>query len=296
MPDILIIGGASLDVLHFAGQTAASAGGAGLYTAAAAARAGAATAMFAPRPDPVPEALAPASERIHWFGPVVPPKDLPHFEIAHHGEGRAELVNARWGAEARLNPHDLPDDLSGYALIHITALGTTQRQIDFLHACRARGARRISAGTYGRAVYGDTAAVQQLFDAADIFFMNENEANGLFGSAAQAHTAPGKLLFVTLGQRGARVIQGDYATDVPGQPAAELDPTGAGDTFCGATLAGLARGEHPVMAARQAVALAAQMIGAVGPTALWQDEPLPPPARDGRVAANQGQIERISLG
>lgn len=294
MSDLLIIGGASLDVLHFAGQTAASAGGAGLYTAAAAARAGASTAMFAPRPDPVPEPLAPAIERIHWFGPAVPPEDLPHFEIAHYGGGRAELVNARWGAEARLSPADLPADLSGYSLIHITALGTTQRQIDFVTACRARGAQRLSAGTYGRAVYGDTAAVRRLFEAADIFFMNENEANGLFGSAAQAHTAPGKLLFVTLGARGARVIQGDYATDLPGQPAVELDPTGAGDTFCGATLAGLAAGLHPVLAARQAVALAAQMISAVGPTALWRDEPLPPPARDSRVAVNPEQVQHIA--
>ncbi len=294
MADLLVIGGASLDVLHFAGQTAASAGGAGLYTAAAAARAGAATAMFAPRPDPAPPSLAPAIERVDWFGPLVPPDELPHFEIAHYGEGRAELVNARWGAEARLSPDDLPADLSGYPLIHITALGTTQRQIDFVQACRQRGARRISAGTYGRAVYGDTDAVQRLFEAADIFFMNENEANGLFGAAEQARTAPGKLLFVTLGQRGARVIQGDHATAVPGQPAVELDPTGAGDTFCGATLAGLAEGLHPVMAARRAVALAAQMIGAVGPAALWQDGPLPPPAADPRVAVNLEQVQRMA--
>jgi sugar/nucleoside kinase (ribokinase family) len=294
MPDLWIIGGASLDVLHFAGQTVASAGGAGLYTAAAAARAGAATAMFAPRPDPVPEALAPALPRINWSGPVVPPEELPHFEIAHYGGGKAELVNARWGAEARLSPADLPGNLAVVPLIHITALGTTQRQLDFLHACRQGGARRISAGTYGRAVYGDSNAVRRLFEAADIFFMNENEANGLFGSVEQAHTAPGKLLFVTLGERGVRVVQGDYVTAVPGQPADELDPTGAGDTFCGASLAGLAAGLHPVMAARQAIALAAQMIGAVGPVALWQTGPLPAPLRDGRVAVNQAQIQRIA--
>ena len=88
-------------------------------------------------------------------------------------------------------------------------------------------------------------------------------------------------------------IQGDHATHVPGVPADELDPTGAGDTFCGATLAGLAHGEHPIMAARQAVALAAHMIGVAGPTALWQEGPLPPPARDARVAPNVAQIGRV---
>lgn len=294
MTNILVIGGASLDILHFGGQTVHSAGGAGLYTAAAAARAGVQAAMYAPRPDPVPQALRPAAARIDWLGPAVPPDQLPHFEIAHHGGGRAELVNARWGAEARLDSAGLPPDLSPVTFVHVAALGTTERQLDFVRAARGRGAARISAGTYGRAVYGETEAVRALLAQADLFFMNENEARGLFGAVDAAYAAPGKLLFVTLGARGALVVQGDHVTQVPGMAAAELDPTGAGDTFCGATLAGLARGEHPVMAARQAIALAAQMIGAVGPAALWEAGPLPPAARDERVVPNENQIERVA--
>lgn len=292
--DLLVIGGASLDILHFGGRTVRSAGGAGLYTAAAAVRAGARAAMFAPRPDPTPDTLQPAAARIDWLGPAVPPDLLPHFEIAHHGGGRAELVNARWGAESRLHSADLPADLSGVTLVHVAALGTTARQADFVRAARQRGAARVSAGTYGRAVYGETEAVRALWELADLFFMNENEATGLFGTPAAAHTAPGKLLFVTLGERGALVLQGDHVTHVPGMAATELDPTGAGDTFCGATLAGLARGEHPVMAARQAIALAAHMIGAVGPAALWDEGPLPPPASDPRVAVDARQVERVA--
>lgn len=292
--DVLVVGGASLDILHAGGQTFRSAGGAGLYTAAAAARAGARAAMFAPRPDPVPDVLQPALARIAWFGPAASPDQLPHFEIAHYGGGKAELVNARWGAEAQLTSSGLPPDLSGVAIVHVAALGTTARQVDFARAARQRGAGRISAGTYGRAVYGETDAVRALFELADLFFMNENEAVGLFGAAEQARTAPGKLLFVTLGSRGALVFQGSHRTHVPGMAADELDPTGAGDTFCGATLAGLARGEHPVMAARQAIALAARMIGAVGPAALWEEGPLPAPARDPRVAANDDQIDRAA--
>ena len=53
--------------------------------------------MCAPRPDPVPEPLQPAIERIDWFGPVVPPEQLPHFEIAHYGGGKAALLNASLG-------------------------------------------------------------------------------------------------------------------------------------------------------------------------------------------------------
>ena len=171
-----------------------------------------------------------------------------------------------------MTPADLPDDLSGDHFVHLAALRSAQRQIDFLRGCRQRGAVRVSAGTYGHVVASETSTVQALFEETDLFFMNENEANGLFGSADHAHTPANKLLFVTLGERGAWVIQGGQRHHVPAVPAVEVDPTGAGDTFCGATLAGLARGDSPLTAARRAVALASQMIGQIGPEALWRVE------------------------
>lgn len=294
--DVLVIGGASLDVLHFQGQTVASAGGAGLYTALAAGCAGAKAGMFAPRPAPMPVELEPAVERVVWMGPVVPPEQLPHFEIAQHGGGRATLVNAAWGAESQLTPDTLPSELRDTAIVHIAALRTAERQLMFVQACRAMGPVRLSAGTYGRSVAGERDLVRELFESVDLFFMNENEANLLFGDVEAARARPGQVLFVTLGERGALVIQGEYVTHVPGVPAVELDPTGAGDTFCGATLAGLARGEHPVMAARAAVALAAEMIGQAGPTRLLSDRPAPGCAAltDDRCQPNPEQIHRVA--
>ncbi|MEW6232145.1 MAG: carbohydrate kinase family protein [Chloroflexota bacterium] len=294
MTELLVIGGASLDILHFAGQTSPSAGGAGMYTALAASRSGVRATMLAPRPSPVPVSLQPVAQRIEWLGPAVAPDELPRFEIAHYGGGKAELLNASWGAEARMTPNDLPADLAGYRLVHIAALGTARRQLDFLHACRQRGATRISVGTYARVVYSETENIRALFDQADIFFMNENEATGLFGSIEVARTRPGALLFITLGERGALVYQGQHVTRIPGLKANELDPTGAGDTFCGATLAGLARGEHPVIAAWKAVALAAQVIEAIGPAALLRDDSPPEVPHDPRVALNQDQIARVA--
>lgn len=294
MLDLLVVGGASLDVLHFAGQTARSAGGAGLYTAAAAARAGATVAMYGPRPDPLPEALAPAANAFTWFGPLVSPEQMPRFEIAHGAGGRTAMLDAFFGAEASLDPEGLPGDLSSYRLVHIVPMGSARRQLAFLHTCRARGARRISAGTFLCAVTEDADTVRALMVGCDLFFMNRNEATGLFGSPEAARTTAGKLLFVTLGAEGALVVQGDHVTHLPGQPARELDPTGAGDTFCGATLASLARAEHPVMAARQGIALAAHMIGAVGPTALWEAGPAPAPADDPRVTVHASQVERVA--
>ena len=294
MTDLLVIGGASLDLLHFKGQSARAAGGAGMYTAAAAHRMGAKVSMYAPYPHPMPEPLQPAEERIQWFGMEVAPDELPHFEIAHYGEGKAELLNASWGKEFALDPEKLPQDLSAYEFIHIAAVGSAEHQLGFLEICRQRGARKISLGTYAHVVYAEAATVRKLFELADVFFMNENEAVGLFGSVEEAVTQPGKLLFVTLGDRGASVMQGDYRSYVPSMKVEDLDPTGAGDTFCGATLAGLVRGEHPVIAARGATPLAAHMITAVGPEALWEGGKLPTLPIDPRVDTNHEQIARIA--
>ena len=226
----------------------------------------------APRPAPMPAALQPVAARVSWNGPVIAPDALPRLEIAHHGEGRATLLAASWGAESQLTPALLPEALQHAALVHIAALSTAQRQLDFVQAIAARrGTRqrpRSSVGTYARLVYGETTHVRALLDLADVFFMNENEATGLFGSIAQAYTRADALLCVTLGAQGALVIAGHERTYIPGHRVTEIDPTGAGDTFCGATLAGLARGASPVTAAQRAVVLVAQTVEAIGPAVL----------------------------
>lgn len=265
---VLVVGVASLDVLHVTGRIEHTAGGAGMYTALAAWRTGARATLLAPRPHPVPAALAPVAERVTWLGPVISPDELTRLEIAHHGGGRATLLKAEWGAEQRLTTDNLPTDLSGFEFVHIAALSSAQRQLEFLRACRERGARRISVGTYARLVYGETEHVRTLFHEADLFFMNENEANGLFGSVAEARTEAGKLLFITLAERGAVVIKGGCVTQVPAPAAREVDPTGAGDVFCGATLAALAQGQAAVTAAQRGVALASSAIEHLGPAGL----------------------------
>lgn len=293
MKDLLVIGGASFDTLHFAGQTASSGGGSGMYTASAAYRSGGQVAIFAPHPDPVPELLQPFANRVEWFGPSIPPEQLPRFEIAHEAS-KTTYLNFFMGAEADHSPATLPPDLSGYRHIHISPLGESQRQLDFLLACRERGAQRISVSTFTRAAHEEAETVRELIERADLFFMNEDEANHVFGSVAEAKTKPGKLLFVTLGERGVKVVQGDFATYIDAPQVDELDVTGAGDTFSGATLMGLIRYDHPVVAARKAVGLAAHMIQHIGPTALWQPvTPLEDP-RDPRVMLNTDQVEQIA--
>ena len=302
--DLLVIGGASLDVYHLAnGQTVHSPGGAGLYTALAAACSGAQTGMFAPRPDPMPAPLQAAAERLTWLGPNVPPDQLPSFEIAHYGGGRAALLNASWGGEMLITPENYPGDQITASIVHIAALRTAERQLNFARSLKSppspenrgrAGVGAISAGTYSKICIDEPDTVRELIGRCDFFFMNENEASLLFGGTDRVQARPGQIIFITLAERGALVIQGDHVTHVAGQPADDLDPTGAGDTFCGATLAHLARGEHPALAAQAAVLLAAEEIGAVGPTRLLSDQPAPRPVLDPRVRVDDDQVRRIA--
>ena len=74
MNRLLVVGGASFDVLHLEDQTVESVGGAGMYTAMAAHRCGAQVAMFYLRPDPYPEPLKPVAARLtEWLGPIISP-------------------------------------------------------------------------------------------------------------------------------------------------------------------------------------------------------------------------------
>ncbi len=242
----------------------------------------------------MPGPLEPVAARLReWLGPPVAPDQVPRFEIAHDA-GATSYLAAFFGAESSLVPESLPDDLSVYDIVHVVPLGDAHRQRAFIRASRARGARVVSAGTYVRSVLSAPDAVRQLIEETDVFFMNRSEAEALFGSLASARTAAGKLLCVTLGPAGARVIQGGHVTDVPAVPAFEVDPTGAGDSFCGALLAGLARGRHPVMAARAAAPLAAAMIEQVGPAALLVDGPAPARPTAAGVDVDEEQVRRVS--
>jgi ribokinase len=296
MNRLLVIGGATFDRLHLPDQTVDSAGGAGMYTAMAARRCGAQVAMFGLCPDPCPERLKPVARRLtEWLGPVVSPAQLPQFEISYR-RGKTEYLQVSRGAEPMLSPTMLPADLSKYDLVHVGPQSDVNLQLSFVQACRQRGAVQISAGTDPGQAVKQPQSVRAVMERSDYFFLNDLEAEAVFGSLGAARTQPGRVLFVTLGAQGACIIQGDTSTLIPAVSATVVDPTGAGDTFCGATLAYLLQKEHPIMAARRAVPLAAEMIGQVGPIALLSEEPPPEAPLDPRVRVNASGGPPQSIG
>lgn len=288
---ILIVGGASLDTLDGADDLIA--GGAGMYTAMASHRSGASVTLYAPRPAPIPDALQRVAKSLEWLGPSVALENFAHFEITY-SDSQAIYVQSHFGGEEALSPQELPADLSGFDCVHLIPLGNLRQQHTFMLTCRERGARLVSAGTALHLIDEQPDDAVNVLQGSDLFFMNEKEAVRLFGSMDAVNSRPGQTIFVTKGRDGATVIQGEVATHLAGVRASVVDPTGAGDTFCGATLAGLASGRHPVMAARQAMPLSAQMTEGVGPAALLQSSPPPAPPLDQRVIINPESIRRIA--
>lgn len=271
MGNVLVVGCASFDTLHINrnGQrnTFNTIGGAGLYTALAAAHQGADAYLFAPKPNPMPEVFEPVVERITWVGPEVSADEMPRLEIEHYGGGRATLLGAAWGAESRLTPAELPRFSSvEFDVIHIAALSNAEKQCLFASTFSEERAKSlISAGTYARAINDNSAAVCRLIDSVDLFFMNDNESKMLYDDEVLRVTRPGRMMFVTNGASGATSYTRDGKIYVPAIEADELDPTGAGDTFCGAMLAGLTADLDLESALRAAAYLAGKVVENPGP-------------------------------
>ena len=295
MAHLLVVGSPSIDILHFDNRTEKSAGGAGLYTALAARRSGCKVSMYGPKPDQIPELLKPLEGQLEtWLGPLVSVEGIPHFEISHQGD-KATYLRFYVGEEDRIDPLALPQDLSIYDAVHVTALGKPEQSLNFVNVCHERNAKIISSGTFINLIKENPDMVKKLIEKTDIFFLNEEEAIAIFGSHEKALTQPGKLLFITLGKKGALVIQGTFQTKLPSVPANVLDPTGAGDTFCGATLSNLLLGTHPILAAKKAMTLASEEISYIGPTALLLEQNVPDIPMDEKVGVDDNQIERISV-
>lgn len=104
---------------------------------------------------------------------------------------------------------------------------------------------------------------QEVLSSVDVLVPNATELGLLAGkpppvtpaeamAMAQRLDGPGAVV-VTLGAAGAVVVGDGYTEHVPAPTIVAVDPTGAGDAFCGGLADGLVTGENLVDAVRWAV-------------------------------------------
>jgi sugar/nucleoside kinase (ribokinase family) len=184
--------------------------------------------------------------------------------------GERSMVADR-GANARLVPGDLPEDLpagavlvSGYLLFHPDsepAARTALRRADGEHVA-VDAASWPLVRDYGPGAFLAATA------PATLLLCNADEARALTGEPPEG--AAGKLAqeygraVVKDGSAGAVIGDADGVRRIASPTVTVVDPTGAGDAFDGVFLAHLAQGASPDEAVVEACAAGARVAGAAG--------------------------------
>jgi 2-dehydro-3-deoxygluconokinase len=206
------------------------------------------------------------------------------YFVSHGPQGHAFSYLRAGSAASRMRPADLPPELVREArFVHASGISMAisasacDAVLAAFEAARAAGAKvsldsnlrlKLWPLARARAILGAAAAM------ADHFFPSIEEARALSGLeqpdaiADWAHRLGARTVYLKLGPEGVIVSDGARRERIAGLKVKAVDATGAGDCFCGATLARLAAGDPPFDAARYAnaaAALATTGFGAVAP-------------------------------
>lgn len=109
-----------------------------------------------------------------------------------------------------------------------------------------------------------------VLEKASVVFPSKTEAMMFTGASSDDEgckiwAAQGKLVVLKNGEKGCRIFSGDTVIDVPSFTVEEVDPTGAGDTFCGAFITALLEGKSLPECGRFANAAGALSVRKCGP-------------------------------
>jgi len=196
--------------------------------------------------------------------------------VAYRTDGGRDFVFHIEGSAAARIPH-APEDPQ--AIVHVS--GSSLGVPALRHSILSVAERHLAAGG---TLSLDPNVRAELFtdpDAEDAvrmlasrchFFLPSLEDLALLQPGADVETAVrerlaagARLVAVKRGRSGALVADRERWIDLPGYPVEEVDPTGAGDCFCGALLAGIAAGVDLETAGRRATAAGALSVTKRGP-------------------------------
>ena len=205
------------------------------------------------------------------------------YFVTHGPRGHAFSYLRAHSAATRLRPADLPD-LQKAAFVHASgiSMAISQSACDTVLAAFERAEGKISFDSNLRLRLWPLERAREMIGKAagmaDYFFPSIEDARVLSSfddpekNLDWAHRLGAKNVFLKLGPDGVLVSDGTKREKIPGIKVKAVDATGAGDCFCGATLARLAAGDSIWEAARYANAAAA-----LATTGYGAVEPLPRP-------------------
>jgi len=202
--------------------------------------------------------------------------------VAYDDSGGREFVfHIRHAAAGQIDASAIPGDLFHHVRwLHLSgstlALDENNRAAcqRALEWTRAAGGK-ISLDPNLRLELAPLEAFREVLEpylaAADLLLPTASEARLLAGQPDEERAAyalaasPGTIVALKRGAVGCSIYQGDRRLDIPGFPVEEIDPTGAGDCFSAAFIAGLQAGWPLEQVGRFANAAGALAVTKLGP-------------------------------
>jgi sugar/nucleoside kinase (ribokinase family) len=269
IPNIVFIGSPTLDTVVRRGRAKEATAGAAFISALAARWIGATVGIVARVPRQLPEEAAKVfgDGGLHRGGLKCTDGELPRFRIEYDEEDRATYSLVNVGMERDLSADDIPEAwLTAHTdWIHIAGVGASaSQQLRILYGIRRRAPEWegiVSAGTCRAMIEEDRESTLAMLMASQFFFLNEEEFDLLRPTGLPADF--GGTVLITRGPRGVEVIGREFTGRYPTDDMQIVDPTGAGDAFCGGFIGGFfADPEQPVQRGIDAAALALSDFGA----------------------------------
>ena len=200
------------------------------------------------------------------------------YFVTHGAQGHVFSYLRAGSAASRLRPEDLPDLKPSFVHASGISMAISASAADTVLAAFQKAQGKIAFDSNLRLKLWPLQRAREMIGAAaamaDYFFPSIEDARQLSGRESPeanlewAHGLGAKTVFLKLGADGVIVSDGKKRERIPGHAVKAVDATGAGDCFCGATLARLAAGDSIWEAARYAnaaAALATTGFGAVDP-------------------------------
>ena len=200
--------------------------------------------------------------------------------VCYYSDGsRNFLYHVHHAAPGMLTPDDVDiEKLKGTKWVHITGftMSTNQDSADAVYKL----VRELPADTkisFDPNIRPEALSVEQIkelcgpvIERAGLIFPSKGEAMMFTDEAdddagCRKWAADGKLVVLKNGEAGCRIFSGDEVIDVPSFQVEEVDPTGAGDTFCGAFLTALIEEKSLAECGRFANAAGAMSVRKQGP-------------------------------
>jgi len=156
-----------------------------------------------------------------------------------------------------VRPGDWPSAYDGARALHLSPI-SIRTHTHLPARARLAGVTQITADPGERYMVPRLRShIEALLQDLDAFLPSEMEVHSLLAEgvdlwdAAVEFARQGPRVVIKMGDRGARVYERDSnrRTHVPPYPAHVVDVTGAGDSFCGGFMVGLATTGDPIRAA-----------------------------------------------